>query len=98
MGATAAAAIVGKEKHIVAAFRDAGATAPGAAATPDSLGVSQRAAFNILVSDAVLRETTPGFYYLDEPSWNAKRSIRRRIAFAALGMAAVLIGLEVLRV
>jgi hypothetical protein len=94
MGASAAAAIVIRERHIVEAFRGAGATRPEAATTPDSLGVSQRLAFTILVRDAVLRETRPGFYYLDEPSWNAKRGIRRRIAlFMLVVLALILSGL-----
>ena len=91
MGATAAAAIVARERHIVDAFRRAGATRPDAAATTQSLGVSERLAFRILVRDAVLRETTPGFYYLDEPSWQAKRAIRRRVALVMLVIMALLL-------
>jgi len=88
MGATAGAVIVIKERHIVEAFLRAGVTTPDAATTPGSLGISERLAFDILVRDAVLRETRPGFYYLDEPSWNAKRNIRKRMALVALMMVA----------
>lgn len=97
MGASAAAAVVvARERRIVDAFSRAGATTPDRAATPDSLGVSQRLAFRILVKDAVLREAEPGFYYLDEPSWIAKQGIRRRVALVAALMAVVmLIGLSV---
>lgn len=91
MGASAAAAaIVIRERHIVEAYRQAGAMSPDAAATPDSLGVSERMAFRILVRDAVLRQTQPGFYYLDELSWDAKQGIRRRVALVMLAIAAVL--------
>jgi hypothetical protein len=94
MGASAAAAIVVRERHIVEAFRRAGVTSPDAATTADSLGVSQHAAFSILVRDAVLRETQPGYYYLDEPSWNAKRNIRKRVVVAiVVAMALALAGL-----
>ncbi len=33
---------------------------------------------------AVLREASPGLYYLDEPSWQAVRGMRRRMALAML--------------
>jgi len=81
MGASAAAAaIIIKEKHIVEAFRQAGATSPGAAVSPDALGVHQRVAFRKLKAGAALREAGPGRFYLDEPSWEAMRSFRRRVA------------------
>jgi hypothetical protein len=69
-----------KEKHIVAAFRGAGATSPPAAMTPASLGVQEHLAFAKLRRRAVLREAGAGRYYLDEPSWAALRSTRRRTA------------------
>ena len=81
MGA-AAAAIVIKEKRIVNAFRGAGATAPGAAVPPVSVGVAEGAAFRRLRRHAVLREGAPGAFYLDEPSWEACRAMRRRVALA----------------
>lgn len=87
MGASAAAAILIKERHIVEAYQRAGATSPGTAVTPASLGVEQRLAFKKLVSRAVLRETTPGTYYLDEPSWRAARSLRRHMVAIVLLIA-----------
>ena len=75
-----AAVIIKKEKHIVAAFRDAGATSPAAAVSPDSLGVHQRIAFKKLTQGAALREAAPGRFYFDEPSWQAMRSFRKRMA------------------
>lgn len=81
MGASAAAAaILIKEKHIVEAFRNAGATAPAGAVHPDALGVHQRLAFLKLKRKAILREAGSGLFYLDEPSWEAWRRFRRRIA------------------
>ncbi len=81
MGASAAAAIVLlKEKQIVAAFRQGGATSAPAAATPAALGVHQRLALGKLRERAVLREAAHGYFYLDEPSWVALRRARRRVA------------------
>lgn len=96
MGASAAAAvIIAKEKHIVAAFREAGATSLGKAVAPATLGVHERLAFSKLRQHAVLREAGPGLFYLDEPSWEALRRFRRRLAivvavFAVIAVAALL--------
>ena len=84
MGASAAAVIVAKEKHIVAAFRAAGAVSAERAVPPESLGVDTRLAFRRLCQRAVLREGSPGTWYLDEPSWEALRALRRRLALVML--------------
>ncbi len=89
MGATAAAVIVAKEKHIVAAFRRAGATNPEAAIAPASIGVEERLAFRRLRHCAVLRESAPGALYLDEPSWDALCGFRRRLVLVVLLVAAI---------
>jgi hypothetical protein len=81
MGASGAVAVILlKEKHIVAAFRRAGATSPAAAAAPAAIGVDERLAFQKLKRRAVLREARSGLFYLDEPSWEALRRMRRRMA------------------
>jgi len=81
MGAGAAAAVILlKEKHIVVAFRQAGALSPAAAMTPAAIGVAERLAFLKLERRAVLKETGSGRFYLDEASWEALRRMRRRIA------------------
>lgn len=90
MGASVAAILIAKERHIVDAYQRAGATTPDAAVTPASLGVDERLAFRKLVGHAVLRETTPGAYYVDEPSWRALRSLRRRLATIAVLIAIVI--------
>jgi len=92
MGASVAAVLIAKERHIVDAYQRAGATSPDTAVTPASLGVGERLAFRKLVGHAVLRETTPGTYYVDDPSWRALRSLRRRLATIFL-LAAILIAL-----
>jgi hypothetical protein len=82
--ATAAVIIIHKEKEIVAACRRAGATNAASARTLAALGVHQGVAVDRLKRRAVLREAAPGSYYLDEPSWEALRGIRRRIGLAML--------------
>ncbi len=79
MGA-AAAVILRKERDIVNSYRGAGAVTPDRAMSPDQLDVPRRMAFERLVQRAVLRDTGNGRYYLDEPSWEALRGIRRRMA------------------
>ena len=97
MGASATAAIIMmKEKHIVAAFRAAGAISAASAVEPAALGVSERLAFSRLRQRAVLREVASGLFYLDEPTWEALRRVRRRLVLAAAllalaGMLALLV-------
>jgi hypothetical protein len=84
--------LVMKQARIVEAFREGQATSWQKAATPASIGVAERGAFQGLCRRAVLRPAGPGTWYLDEPSWDALRSSRRRtsvllIAAFALGIA-----------
>lgn len=91
MGTSAMAAIlIKRERQLVDHFRRAGATTPGAARSPDELGVATRLAWERLVRRAVIREGAPGKYYLDEPSWEAQRALRRRV-----GVVMLVIGLMV---
>jgi hypothetical protein len=94
---TAAAVIVIKEKHIVAAFREGRATTPETARSFDSLGVRPGIATERLRRRAVLRETGPGTYYLDEPSWEALRRLRRRLATTVVLITILLILVGVVR-
>ena len=84
MGASVVAVLAVKEKHIVEAFRRAGATGAESAVAPASIGVSERLAFRRLRQHAVLREARSGAFYLDEPSWHALRALRRRVALVGL--------------
>jgi hypothetical protein len=97
MGAAVpAAAIIARERHIVDAFRRARATSPGAAVTPESLGVHERLAFARLGRRAILREAGEGRFYLDEPSWEAARRIRIRVALVAFVLVLVLAAIVLL--
>ena len=89
MGASVAAIIVAKEKRIIEAFHQAGATVPEKALTLAAAGVSEGLAVRWLRKHAVLREAGPGVFYVDEPSWRSLRALRRRLAFI---VAAIVVG------
>lgn len=92
MGAAAAVVLI-KERHVVDAFMRAGATSPERAASPDDLGVDLTGVGGRrLLRRAVLREASPGRYYLDVPSWVALRGMRRRLALVLL----IIVGLVAL--
>jgi hypothetical protein len=80
-----AAAMVQKQKKIVAAFQAAGATNHERAVTAEALGVHQGAAFRILCRHGVLREAGERRLFLDQSSWEALGSRRRRTALFILG-------------
>jgi hypothetical protein len=92
MGATVAI-ILAKERHVADAFLRAGATSPERAVVPEDISVDLGGMVGRrLLRQAVLRPATPGRFYLDEPTWHALRSTRRRIGIAllvAIGLAAL---------
>ena len=90
MGAVAAAALIAKEKHIVAAFREAGAVSPETATTPAALGIHDGLALKRLRRRAVLRDGVDGKLYLDEAAWQSLRRLRQRLALAMLLVVATL--------
>jgi len=78
MGAAAAAVIQLRERYIVAAFRDAGATSESTARLPQDLNVGMHGAgWRILRNYAVVRDAGDGRFYLDVQSWEAVRRGRR---------------------
>jgi hypothetical protein len=82
---TAAAIIIRKEKDLVAHLRRSGAVSAATAKPPGALGVDvDSRSFHRLRERAVIREATPGTWYLDEPTWNALWGIRRRVTLIAL--------------
>lgn len=81
MGAAAAIAIMRmKEREVVDDFRAAGALTPSTAQSYTAMGFGESRAVKRLHREAVIREASPGIYYLDEEVWNAVRSNRRRRA------------------
>jgi hypothetical protein len=92
MGAAVAAVLV-KERHVVEAFQRARATSAERAVVPEDIGVDLAGiGGRRLLRHAALRATTSGLYYLDEPTWVALRSTRRRLVFVLL----IVIGLATL--
>ncbi len=89
--AGAAAIIIRREKELVGHFRQMSALTPGSAQSTNALQVDENIAFRILRDRAIIRETSPGLYYLDEPSWEASRRMKRRIAIVLL-LAVIAVG------
>ena len=95
MGA-AAAIIIRREKDLVAHFQQARAVSSSTAQSLGALRVDDGTALRRLRARAVIREGAPGTFYLDEPSWLALRSSRRRmitvllLIAVGLGIAAAL--------
>lgn len=93
MGA-AVAIIVRKQREIVEVFEGARATSPELARYPDELGIDTTHIFDGLVRRAVLRPVGDGRYYVDEPSWVAMHTMRRRrVAGLMIVALAVVLGL-----
>ncbi|MBC8088803.1 MAG: hypothetical protein H7Z40_16175 [Phycisphaerae bacterium] len=98
MGATAVAILVRKERDIVEQFLSARATSDATARSLGELGLDSNIALRRLQRQAVIRETTRGTVYLDEPSWQAMKSSRRTrvvvlLAVILLALALPLIAL-----
>jgi hypothetical protein len=87
---SAAAVIVARQNKLIRRFREAGATAPNFARSPEDLGCRNSWLFRRLVTRGVFVETKPGRYYVDETA--ADNFVRVRRA-KALGMLAIVVGL-----
>ena len=88
MGAVIVAVVARKERDLVALFQRSRATTNATAQSLVSLGVQQDGiAFRRLSNRAVIREGSPGMYYLDEPSWAALSRLRHRMVFIVLLLA-----------
>lgn len=79
MATTPVAVIVAREKHIVEAFRKAGAITPDTAVDPAAIGVAKRVAFRKLCEHLALRQASPSTFYLDEANWREWRNRRRQM-------------------
>jgi len=85
MGAPAIVAILRRrEREVVDDFRAAGATSPARAQSYNAIGLGDSLAIKRLRNRAVIRETAPGTYYLDEEVWAAVRRTRRKLATVML--------------
>ena len=96
MGAETAIAVMRlKERRIRRAFHAAGALDPGTAQGLEAIGVEDNRALRRLKRHDVVRESSPGCYYLDEETWAAVRSARLKLALMLIG-AVALVGLVAL--
>jgi hypothetical protein len=82
------------ESEVVEDFRVAGATTPAEARSLADIGIGEGGAFERLCEREVIRQPTPGCFYLDEEAWNAIRSKRSRMG-AVLVVMVLLIGAAV---
>jgi hypothetical protein len=87
---SAAAVIVARQNKLIRRFRDAGATAPEFARSPEDLGCRNSWIFRRLVTRGVFLEAKPGRYYVDEVAAETFLRVRRA---RALGMLAIVLGL-----
>ena len=97
MGAAAAIAITRmKEREVVDDFRAAGALTPATAQSYTAMGFGESRAIKRLHDSAVIREASPGLYYLDEEVWIAvRRNRRRRALMIGLVLALICLGFAV---
>ncbi len=92
MGAAAVAAILRRrEQEVVDDFRAAGATSPATAQSYTAIGIGESIAIKRLHNRAVIRESAPGMYYLDEEVWAAVRRTRRRLVSVLLSIIALFV-------
>lgn len=90
MGAPAVAAILRRrEQEVIDDFRAAGATSPDRAQSYQAVGVGESLAIKRLHNRAVIREASPGMYYLDEEVWSAVVRTRRRLVITMLSLIAL---------
>jgi hypothetical protein len=90
MGAAAAIAIMRRrEREVVDDFRVAGATSPTTAKSYTAIGLGRSLAVHRLHDRAVIRESAPGTWYLDEEVWTAVRRTRRRVATVMLAIVVI---------
>ena len=97
MGAPAVIAMMRlKERQVVDDFRAAGALTPATAQSYAAMGFGETMAIKRLHNSAVIREASPGLYYLDEEVWIAvRRNRQRRVVMILAVFALICLGLAV---
>ena len=85
-----------KERQVVDDFRAAGAITPSTAQSYAAMGFGETRAIKRLHDSAVIREASPGLYYLDEEVWTAvRRNRRRRAVLVGSVLALIIIGFAI---
>jgi hypothetical protein len=95
MGAAIIAVLRMKEREVVDDFRAAGALSPSTAQPYTAIGLGDSLALKRLHSRAIIREASPGLYYLDEEVLTAVRRVRLRIAVVLLMVVLTLFAVSV---
>lgn len=90
-GGAAAAVMIRKDRELVDHFRNLRAVSPQSARSRQDFADDSSNAWKRLVRHAVIREASSGNWYLDELSWKALRTTRRRVI--AIVLVAVLVAL-----
>jgi hypothetical protein len=75
-----------RQRAIVRAFEQAGATSVATACSAEQLGLKPGMAWHQLVGRAVLRCPAEGRYFLDLANWQRLRRGRRRLALLVGGL------------
>lgn len=88
--AVVAAAMRMREQEVIDDFRAAGATSPDRAQSYTAIGRGGSLAVRRLRNRAVIREASPGVFYLDEEVWAAVRRTRLRMATVFMALLAML--------
>ncbi len=99
MGASAAVAVmVRHEKDIVKIFQSAGALGTATARPLGALGLEESRHFERLRHAGVIRNGSPGTWYLDAAAWTERMLKRRRIGIVliAVSLFALALGLGLL--
>ncbi len=89
MGAAVAVLLI-KERHIVEAMQRIGVTSPARALSIEELadlGVDDHGVpWHALKSRVIVRQASPGKWYLDEEVWQARERRKHRIIFLVLAV------------
>ncbi len=73
------AVAMAQERRLVHTFEQEGVTSPERARSLTDLGIApQGIGWRLLNRGAIIRESSPGLYYLDLPSWHASVAMRRQ--------------------
>ena len=83
-GAVIVAAMAAARRRVLNTLRGANATAPDRARAIEGLDRMARKQLERLVADGVIRQASPGHYYLDEPALAVWEREQRRKALIAI--------------
>ena len=87
MGAAVAAMVARRERDVVKRFSELNAVSPDRAVDLDLAGIdADDMGLRRLRSRAVIREPSPGLFYLDLESWEALRRARHRMALVMIAL------------